>query len=221
MKRFDEMNEQELMEARMTMTPEEIKVIMEEEEKGLEAHVQKMGYEVIEGLQQEVLPDEEAEEDEGERVIFNPSTGQVVSVESTLLVKEEDDNAHIKVNGGTISTGNISLVDMREEFSMTDKVVFLKAISLLSREIRDKQDKLDEDSFEHYNYPSIQEGFKNIINELSEERSEYNYFADAIRRSRTDKNVSVKERFNEMSEKNQKTLMKKAETILGELLDIL
>jgi len=136
MKRFEEMNEQELMEIRATMTPEQIKEIMDKEKKELEEHMVKMGFDPKTPIVEEVIGDFDEDDEGGERVTFNPQTGQVTAVESTLLVREKEN----KIEGG-----NTTLVEIPEEdFSFVDILVLRKAIKKVQKEQQKQSDKLYE-----------------------------------------------------------------------------
>lgn len=145
MKRLDEMNEKELIELRATMTPEEIKEVMEREQKELEEHMVKMGFDA---QVKEVVETIEAgfdEEDEGgEKVTFNPQTGEVTSVESTLLVREKEN----KIQGG-----NTTLIEMPEEdFSFIDIIVLCKAIGKVLKKQREQHEKMHDLALGEHNF---------------------------------------------------------------------
>lgn len=116
MKRFDEMDERELMEVRAKMTPEEIMAVVQEEEEEMERLVK--GAQILE-------PSIAHEEQEDDSIVqFNPETGEAVEVESTIVTREtEGPSESVK------RKGMVTIVEQEEaDFSYFDMRLIHKAI---------------------------------------------------------------------------------------------
>lgn len=225
MKRFEEMNEQELMEIRATMTPEQMKEIMDKEKKELEEHMVKMGFDPEAPIVEEVIGDFDEDDEGGEKVTFNPQTGQVTAVESTLLMREKEN----KIEGG-----NTTLVEIPEEdFSFVDIIVLRKAIAKVLKIQRKKHEDMEYlASGESVFSKKINEKMSLMIDEM---RLEIRALSNLLRVCEANSSivkqetlygepvmkVNIKKEIEKLDKQVQYQIQYQAKNMVDELLDIL
>lgn len=208
MKRFDQMNEQELMEARASMTAEEIKAVMKKEEAELERIVKAAP------IMESSIAEEEKEDDS--IVNFNPETNEAIEVESTVVTRESEEPRSTKAHKSMVT-----LTDMQQDFGYLDGLLITKALKRMV-ERREQQEKdLRELRSKHHNNPKLSHTLEKMGEDLwTEERLLKNvtYVRDHRVNILGDTLPSLADRhFNE--EGSSKTLRERVEALPKELVD--
>lgn len=158
MKRFDQMSEEELMEARAKMTPEEIKAVMEKEEAEL-ARIVKAA-----PIMESSIAEEEKEDDTV--VNFNPETNKAIEIENTVVTRESEEPRATKPRKSMIT-----LTDTQPDFGYLDGLLITKALKKMI-ERRDEQGKdLRQLRYKHHNNPKLSQTLEKMGEDLwTEER---------------------------------------------------
>lgn len=214
MKRMQEMTEEELLALRETMTKEEMKAFMEQEEKQLERLVK-------------TAPIQEAsfgEEEEDTVVKFNPETGETVEVESTLLVREEMKEAvgvESPKQSGVVAKGMITLTEPMSSIGIVDRVILIKAINRLNRRLYEKIEELYNMKFQSINFKEVEKSLTDVIEILEEKRSTLRAISNRLDYQSEWWKIDIEEKIELLPEDLKRDLMYEVKSMVNELLDIL
>jgi len=200
MKRFDEMDERELMEVRAKMTPEEIMAVVQEEEAEMERLVK--GAQILE-------PSIAQEEQEDDSIVqFNPETGEAVEVESTIVTRE--------VEEGFKRKAMVTITDENgEDFGYFDTVLIIKAIKKMLQ-VRLEEERKTHD-FKHAYGTHWMEKRRFKLNEIEKDLREE---ITALRRIRNIAQVKQAVEVDAKQRNLKKEVQELPKEIIGELNEI-
>jgi len=215
MKRMQEMTEEELLALRETMTKEEMKAFMEQEEKQLERLVK-------------TAPIQEAsfgEEEEDAVVKFNPETGEAVEVESTLLVRQEEEKEVVGVESPKerkiVSKGMLTLTEPMSSIGIVDRIVLMKAAYRIIRRLSQKIEELYDMKFKSEGFKEVEESLTEAIKALERKKTSIRNIASRIDYGSEWWKCDIEEKIALLEKNVQEELMYEVKCITNELLDIL
>jgi len=200
MKRFSEMTEEELIEARETMTPEQIKEFLQEEEEELARLVKAAP------IQEASIGEEEQEDDSV--VQFNPETGEAVEVESTIVTREVEEGFKRKTM--------VTITDENgEDFGYFDTILIIKAIKKMLQ-VRLEEERKTHD-FKHAYGTHWMEKRRFKLNEIEKDLREE---ITALRRIRNIAQVKQAVEVDAKQRNLKKEVQELPKEIIGELNEI-